>query len=439
MSDTVELRIFMLKDVLVVGGRAREHALQWKLSGDTEVGRVYCAPGNGGTQHNVPISETDIEGLARFAKENNLFTVVGPELPIAMGIANHFWAEGLGICAPTREAARLETSKAWCKEFLAGRGIPTPQFKVFDDPEMAKEHVRSVDYKVVVKADGLCEGKGVIVCDSAAEAEEAIERLMVRREFGDAGAKVVIEKRLYGEERSFMAISDGTRIEAFASSRDYKKLQDNDEGPNTGGMGAYSPAPAGPETERQMYDIAWKIVTGMRDEGFPFVGFIYVGFMIVGGKPQVLEINSRLGDPETETLVRRMDSPLFPYIEAAAHSSLDETVRRRGAIRWKNWSAVTVVLASKGYPDRDYARGEAVTFRPMDGMAYIFHAGTKKVGGGIVTDGGRNFAVTALGRDLEYAAYNAYEAVESIRYPSKILRRDIARNVTPAEALQSKA
>jgi phosphoribosylamine--glycine ligase len=410
-------------DVLIIGSGGREHAIGWKIKKDNDI-KTYFAPGNGGTDINIGIKADDLDNLAKFAKEHDLFTIVGPEEPLAKGIVDVFNKNDLAILGPTREASILEASKVWAKEFMKRYGINTADFRVFDDPDDAKDYVKDKD-EIVVKADGLAAGKGVIVCNSKDEAIDAIDRIMVKKEFGDAGNKIVIEEKLDGEEASFIALSDGKHFLPLVSSQDHKRVYDNDQGPNTGGMGAYSPMPLIDEDleDEIINNIIKKAIDGMNRENKPFKGFLYAGLMIKDDKPYVLEFNVRLGDPETQVILPRMESNLLEYSIYAYEGRLDELE----PIRWSSNSAVCVVLASKGYPNK-YEKGKIIYgLEEASKNALIFHAGTAKDDNNIVTNGGRVLGVTALGRNLRDAIDNAYAAVKLIRFEGMHYRTDIGK------------
>jgi len=414
-----------LVNVLVIGSGGREHAIGWKLGQSDNVNTVFYAPGNGGTLNNVPISADNLGELAKFASENNCFTVVGPEAPLAMGIVDMFNEMGLKIFGPTKESAQLESSKIWAKQFLKRNNIPTASFEVFDDAVKAKEYVNQIEYNVVVKADGLAAGKGVIVCDSKDEAEKSIDMMLVDKKFGDAGNNIIIEERIDGIEASYIALSDGKIAIPMATSQDHKRIFDNDKGPNTGGMGAYSPTPIidNDISQKIQEKIIDKTISSLRNEGITFKGFLYAGIMLKDGEPYVLEYNVRMGDPECQPILMRMDSDLFEYLVG----SVDGTLENMPLISWKNKSAVCIVLASKGYPE-SYPKGEEIfglgnTFDD----AYIFHAGTKELDKKTITNGGRVLGVTALGDTLEAAIKRAYDVTEKISWENKYLRTDIGK------------
>jgi len=414
-----------LVNVLVIGSGGREHAIGWKLGQSENVNTVFYAPGNGGTLNNVPISADNLAELAKFASENNCFTVVGPEAPLAMGIVDMFNEMGLKIFGPTKKAAQLESSKIWAKQFLKRNNIPTAAFEVFNDAVKAKEYVSQIEYNVVIKADGLASGKGVIVCDSKAEAEKSIDMMLVDKKFGDAGNNIIIEERIDGIEASYIALSDGKIAIPMATSQDHKRIFDNDKGPNTGGMGAYSPTPIIDKdlSQKIQEKIIDKTISSLRNEGITFKGFLYAGIMLKDGEPYVLEYNVRMGDPECQPILMRMDSDLFEYLVGSVEGTLENT----SLISWKNKSAVCIVLASKGYPE-SYPKGEEIfgLGNAFDD-AYIFHAGTKDLDKKIITNGGRVLGVTALGDTLEIAIKHAYDVTEKISWENKYLRTDIGK------------
>ena len=412
-------------NVLVIGSGGREHAIGWKLGQSDNVNTVFHAPGNGGTLNNVPISVDNLGELAKFASENNCFTVVGPEAPLAMGIVDMFNEMGLKIFGPTKKAAQLESSKIWAKQFLKRNNIPTAAFEVFDDAVKAKEYVNQIEHNVVIKADGLAAGKGVIVCDSKAEAEKSIDMMLVDKKFGDAGNNIIIEERIDGIEASYIALSDGKIAIPMATSQDHKRIFDNDKGPNTGGMGAYSPTPIIDKdlSQKIQEKIIDKTISSLRNEGITFKGFLYAGIMLKDGEPYVLEYNVRMGDPECQPILMRMDSDLFEYLVG----SVEGTLENKSLISWKNKSAVCIVLASKGYPE-SYPKGEEIfgLGNAFDD-ACIFHAGTKELDKKIITNGGRVLGVTALGDTLEAAIKHAYDVTEKISWENKYLRTDIGK------------
>jgi phosphoribosylamine---glycine ligase len=423
----------MRMKVLVIGKGGREHALVWKLAQSPRVDRVYCAPGNAGTALegvNVPIEGTDFDPLLRFVKKEGVgLTVVGPEEPLALGIVDAFQREGQRIFGPTREAARIEASKVFAKQLMRHADVPTSEFRVWDHPEPARHYIQTREYPVVVKADGLAAGKGVFVCSTTEEALAAIDRIMVREEFGRAaGRQVVIEKRLEGEELSIQALVSGRTIVPLAPTQDHKAAFDNDRGPNTGGMGAYCPAPlATPELLGEVdSSILVPTVHALKRGRRPFRGVLYAGLMVTNQGPRVLEFNCRFGDPETQPLLLRLKTDLLDLLEATVEDRLGEFAE--GKLGVDPRPAVCVVMASQGYPG-SYAKGRVIT--GLDEVAKlpdvkVFHAGTKLERGAVVTDGGRVLGVTALGETLAEAKQRAYEAVAHIHFQGAFYRRDIA-------------
>ena len=412
-------------NVLVIGSGGREHAIGWKLGQSDEVDTVFFAPGNGGTSNNVPISVDSLDDIVKFASEKDCFTVVGPEAPLAMGIVDIFNEKGLKIFGPTKDAAQLESSKIWAKKFMKRNNIPTAAFEVFNDATVAKEYVNETEHNVVVKADGLAAGKGVIVCNNKDEAKDAIDMMLVNKKFGDAGTNIIIEDRIDGVEASYIALSDGKKVIPMATSQDHKRVYDGDNGPNTGGMGAYSPTLAIDEVLSQKIQekIIDKTITSLRNEGITFKGFLYAGIMLKDGEPYVLEYNVRMGDPECQPILMRMNSDLFQYLKAC----VNDTLEKMPPISWKNKSAVCVVLASKGYPE-SYPKGDEISgLDLMYDDAYVFHAGTKKQNKKIITNGGRVLGVTALGDTLESAIKSAYSVAEKIFWENKYSRTDIGK------------
>jgi len=414
-----------LVNVLVVGSGGREHALSWKLSQSPNVDTVFTAPGNGGTKNNVSIDVEDLDALADFAQKNNCFTVVGPEAPLAAGIVDKFNQKNLKIFGPAKDAAQLESSKIWAKNFMKRNNIPTARFEIFDDAEKAQDYVKSLDYNVVVKADGLAAGKGVIVCNSNDEAISAIQTILTKKTFGDAGNRIIIEERIDGIEASYIALSDGNVAIPMASSQDHKRIFDDDKGPNTGGMGAYSPTPIIDETlaKKIQEKIIDKTIQSMKNEGITFKGFLYAGIMLKDNEPYVLEYNVRMGDPECQPITMRMDFDLYDYFIASADGELSSMPK----ISWKNQYSVCIVLASEGYPESYPKNEEIIGFDSIPDNAYVFHAGTKQDDGKILSNGGRVLGVTALGNTLESAITNAYAASEKISWPHKFCRKDIGK------------
>jgi phosphoribosylamine--glycine ligase len=414
-----------LDNVLVVGSGGREHALSWKLSQSSKIDKIFTAPGNGGTENNVPINVNNLNDLAKFAQENNCYTVVGPEAPLADGIVDKFNQMNLKIFGPSQKAAQLESSKIWAKNFMKRNDIPTAEFGIFDDPIKAEEYLNSVSHNVVVKADGLAAGKGVIVCNSKEETISAIDTILVKKTFGEAGNKIIIEERIDGIEASYIALSDGNIAIPMATSQDHKRIFDDDKGPNTGGMGAYSPTPIidesmGKKIQEKVID---KTIQSMKNEGIIFKGFLYAGIMIKDNEPYVLEYNVRMGDPECQPITMRMDFDLYDYLHASSEGRLSELP----PLSWKKQRAVCIVLASEGYPE-SYPKGEEISgLDSTDENSYVFHAGTKNQDGKTLTNGGRVLGVTALGDTLESAIANAYVSAEKISWPHKYCRKDIGK------------
>jgi len=414
--------------LLVIGGGGREHALAWKLAQSPRVQKVFVAPGNGGTAtengvENVAISA--LPDLIAFAKKEKIhLTVVGPEAPLAAGVVDAFRDAGLKIFGPTRAAAQLESSKDFAKSFMARHKIPTALHKTFTDAAEAKAFVTKRGAPIVVKADGLAAGKGVVVAATVTEAHAAIDQMMTQKSLGDAGARVVVEEFLQGEEASFIVMSDGTHVLPLATSQDHKRLRDGDQGPNTGGMGAYSPAPiVTPKVHaRAMREIIQPAVQGMAQDGIPYVGFLYAGLMIdKNGTPKTLEFNCRLGDPETQPIILRLKSDLLELIERALDGTLDQV-----EADWDRRAALGVVVAAHGYPEEP-RKGDAITGLPKpESDCHVFHAGTRLEGKNLVTNGGRVLCVTALGDSVKMARARAYEALDRIRFDGMQFRKDIA-------------
>ena len=414
--------------VLVVGGGGREHALVWKIAQSPRVTRIFCAPGNAGISQQatlVPIKAGDLDDLLQFAlKEKIDLTVVGPEDPLTRGIVNLFESKGLTIFGASGKAAEIEGSKAYAKEVMRKYGIPTASCGIFEDRDDAVSYIRKTGAPIVVKADGLAAGKGVIICKTVEEAVEALDQIMVQKAFGDAGKKVVIEECLVGEEASYIAFTDGTTILPMASSQDHKAVFDGDQGPNTGGMGAYSPAPVVTEEvhERILRQVLEPMIRGLREEGRPYKGALYAGLMIDRGQPKVLEFNARFGDPETQPLLMRMKGDIVPILEACIAGTLSDL-----RIEWDHRPAVCVVMASGGYPG-DYEKGKVIEgLGEVSKMkdTFVFHAGTSLKDGRIVTNGGRVLGVTGLGDGIPMAIENAYQAVRKIFWEDVHYRSDI--------------
>jgi phosphoribosylamine---glycine ligase len=416
--------------VLIVGGGGREHALAWKIAQSPQLGKLFCAPGNAGIAdiaECVPVDPADIQSLKNFALKNRVdLTVVGPEMPLSLGIVDTFEQEGLAIFGPSQKASQLEASKIFAKEIMQDYGIPTAAFAKFTNPSEAKAYIHSCNRPLVIKADGLAAGKGVFPARTAAEAAAAIDRIMLKHEFGDAGASVIVEDFLTGEEASFICFTDGTTIVPMPSSQDHKRVFDGDEGPNTGGMGAYSPAPViTPQLEEiVMSTIMSPLIKALRERGICFKGVLYAGLMIENNRPQVLEFNARFGDPETQPLIFKLTTDLIEIIQAIVKGNLPDV-----SIAWDARPSVCVVMAAGGYPG-NYSRG-----LPISGLAeaasvpeaFVFHAGTALKNGRVVSAGGRVLGVTARGNTVAEAITTAYTAVDKIHWDGVHFRRDIAQ------------
>jgi phosphoribosylamine---glycine ligase len=414
--------------VLLIGNGGREHALVWKLAQSPMISRLYCAPGNAGTARqatNVPIQADDLPSLLAFAREHAIdFTIVGPELPLALGIVDLFRHAGLAIFGPTQQAARLETSKAFAKTIMTKYDIPTAPYRIFSDPQEAERYIDQHELPLVVKANGLAAGKGVIVCKSREHAHRAIDQIMRAKMFGDAGAQVVIEEFLQGEEVSFFALTDGISLLPLPACQDHKAIYDADEGPNTGGMGAYSPVPGVDValSERIMEEIMRPVVRAMAAEGLLYQGVLYAGLMLVEHRPWVIEFNARFGDPEAQVLMMRLDSDLLPLLLATTEGTLE-----RQACRWLDDAAVCIVMSSRGYPDA-YERGKLIAGLGDAAGApgvEVFHAGTAYREGHLETSGGRVLGVTARAPDLRQAVDRAYQTVRRITWDGVHFRTDI--------------
>jgi phosphoribosylamine--glycine ligase len=425
-------------NILVIGGGGREHALAWKLARSPRVAKVFVAPGNAGTARepeltNVPCTAT--ADLVAFAQKQPIaLTVVGPEAPLAAGIVDAFRAAGLRIFGPTQAAAQLESSKDYAKAFMARHGVPSAQYRTFVDAAPARAYVSERGAPIVVKADGLAAGKGVVVAMTVEEAHAAIDAMLVDNSMGAAGARVVVEEFLAGEEASFIVMADGRHVLPLASSQDHKRLLDGDRGPNTGGMGAYSPAPVITPAmhARIMREVILPTVNGMAADGIPFTGFLYAGVMVdAAGNPKVLEFNCRMGDPETQPIMMRLKSDLVDLVEHAVNGTLD-----RADVEWDRRTALGVVLAAHGYPDNPRA-GDAI--EGLDRVTLdthpeckVFHAGTVQHGGKVVVAGGRVLCVTALGDSVKQAQAAAYAGVAEIRFAGMQYRGDIGfRAIAP--------
>ena len=417
--------------ILVIGGGGREHALAWKLSQSPRTTKVYVAPGNGGTAlspryENLPI--TDVVALREWAQTNKVaLTVVGPEAPLAAGVVDEFRAHGLRIFGPTRAAAQLESSKAFSKDFMKRHGIPTAAYDTFTDAAAAHAYVERLGAPIVIKADGLAAGKGVVVATSLQEAHDAVDFMLVDNKYGvahnEGGARVVIEEFLEGEEASFIVLCDGKNVVALATSQDHKRLKDGDQGPNTGGMGAYSPAPVvtADVHARAMREVILPTVRGMEKDGIPYTGFLYAGLMIdAQGHPKTLEFNCRMGDPETQPILMRLKSDLVEVLGAAVDGRLDQV-----DLQWDRRTALGVVMAAHGYPDSP-RKGDAIAGLPQDeDDAMVFHAGTQLEGGVLRTSGGRVLCVTVLADNVKQAQQRVYDMARGIYFDGAQYRRDI--------------
>ena len=419
--------------VLVIGGGGREHALVWKIKQSPRVKKIYCAPGNAGTgeiAENIAIAADDIKSLLEFALQKKIdLTVVGPEQPLVMGIVDQFEEKGLRIFGPTARAAELEGSKSFAKDIMAKYGLPTAEYKTFSSEGHAAEYIKLKNCPLVIKADGLAAGKGVLLCQTVDEALAAVDSIMCKKSFGTAGNEIVVEEFLQGQEVSVLAFSDGQTVLLMDSAQDHKAAYDGDKGPNTGGMGAYSPAPVFTEIMRQKVrdQIMLPMISAMQQENRPFKGLLYAGLMLTKTGSQILEFNVRFGDPETQPLLVRMDSDIIPIFEACIDGTLDQC-----PLQWKNESSVCVVMAAEGYPGA-YEKG-----KPISGLQYanslpgveVFHAGTKTKDGEVVTQGGRILGVTATGKNTDTAIAKAYEAVDKIKWQGIHYRKDIGHRAS---------
>ena len=414
--------------VLVVGAGGREHALSWAIARSPRCDKLFCAPGNAGIRdvaECVDIADTDIKGLVAFAKAEAIdLVVVGPEAPLVLGLVDALEEAGIKAFGPSAAAAELEGSKGYMKDALAKYGIPTADYDRFDECDAAKEYIMRKGAPIVVKTDGLAAGKGVILCNNVNEAYAAIDHMMTERAFGDAGEEVIIEEFLTGEEASFFALVDGTTAVPLASAQDHKAVHEGDTGPNTGGMGAYSPAPvidAAMETVI-METIIQPLIDGMAADGRPYKGVLFAGLMITGNKVKTLEFNVRFGDPECQVLMARLDSDILDALEASADGTLDKI-----KLKWRDESALVVVMAANGYPGK-YAKGSEIksldTASKMKDVV-IFHAGTKADGDAVVSNGGRVLGITAIGETVRDAQQNAYDAVDALDWDGGFCRRDI--------------
>ena len=416
--------------VLVVGGGGREHALVWKIAQSPKVSKVYCAPGNAGISEQatiLPIKANDLKGLLEFAlKEKVDLTVVGPEEPLTKGVVDLFESKGLSIFGSSQKAAEIEGSKAFAKEMMKKYHVPTASYEIFTNRNMAVEYIRKQGTPIVVKADGLAAGKGVIICKTVEEAIQSVDLIMVEKRFGEAGNRVVVEEYLVGEEASYIAFTDGKAILPLASSQDHKPIFDGDQGPNTGGMGAYSPAPVVTEevNEKIIEKILRPIIQGMGEEGRLYKGVLYAGLMIQNGQPKVLEFNARFGDPETQPVLMRMKGDIVPILEACIKGNLSQY-----EIEWDSRASVCVVMASKGYPG-DYEKGKTIGgLKEVSKMndVFVFHAGTGFKDNLVVTNGGRVLGVTGLGGNIPRAIERTYQAVKKISWEGVHYRTDIGK------------
>ena len=418
--------------ILVAGNGGREHALAWKLAQSPRVARVLVAPGNGGTAlaggkiGNVPVAADDIAMLVRLAKDENIeLVVVGPEAPLAAGAVDAFRASGIRCFGPSQAAAQLESSKAFAKAFMQRHGIPTARYAVFTDFNAAIDHVHTIDYPIVVKASGLAAGKGVLLPESLSETEAVLHQIMVEQAFGAAGDEVVIEERLAGQEASVLAFSDGRNLAMMPAAQDHKRIFDGDLGPNTGGMGAYAPAPVitAELLDEVRQTVMQPTLDGMRAEGTPYIGILYAGLMLTADGIKVLEFNCRFGDPETQVILPLLASDLLQVFDACLDGTLDQV-----DVRWHDGAAATVVAASEGYPGSYPKNREITGLADAEALrdVAVFHAGTKLADDGrVLTNGGRVLAVTATGDDLAGALVRAYNGVEQIRFQGMHYRRDI--------------
>ncbi len=417
--------------VLVLGGGGREHALCYLLSQSKALDSLYCLPGNGGIKKLAKlvegVSPNDFESLAKFCKQEKIdFVIPGPEEPLVKGVKDALEKEGIKVFGPTAFCAQLEGSKIFAKEIMKEAGIPTADFKVFESPSEAKDYIKKKGAPLVVKADGLCAGKGVFVCNTEEEALEAVKKLMEERIFGESGARIIIEEKLKGEEASYIVITDGVSFKALPTSQDHKRLLDGDKGPNTGGMGAYSPTPLITQELREKIEkkVIEPVLKVMRDKGHPYTGFLYAGLMIVEGEPYVLEFNCRLGDPEAQAILPRIKGDFLELVLKASEGRLSEV-----SIEETPEACVCVVMASRGYPGK-YEKGKLIKglseAESIPGVI-VFHAGTKEEGGKFYTNGGRVLGVTALAPTLPEAINKAYEAVEKIHFEGAHYRKDIGQ------------
>ncbi len=416
-------------NILVIGNGGREHALVWKLAQSPRVSKIYCAPGNAGIAQLaecVPVQVDDLPGLQAFAKSQSIdLTIVGPELPLSLGIADEFRKAKLRIFGPTRNAARIESSKSFAKELMVRESIPTAASRTFDSMDAAFMWLESCDMPVVVKADGLAQGKGVIICSTKVEAQAAVKSMLSDQRFGEAGARVVLEEFLEGEELTVMAFSDGRTVIPMIPAQDHKRIGEGDTGPNTGGMGAYAPAPlATPELQKRILEeVLYPAIRGLSRAGSPFYGVLYAGLMIKSGNPYALEFNARFGDPETQVVLPLLETDLLDIIEAVVEHRLDQI-----HVAWQDQAAVCVVLTSQGYPG-SYTKGLPVTGLPEKSMesTVVFHAGTMESGRVVLTNGGRVLGVTAIADTIRNAQQRAYDSLAPIKFEGCYFRTDVAQ------------
>jgi phosphoribosylamine--glycine ligase len=415
--------------VLVVGGGGREHAIVWKLSQSPRITKLYCAPGNGGIAslaQCIDIKATDIERIVAFAKEEQIdLTVVAPDDPLAMGLVDELQKNGMRAFGPNQKAAIIESSKVFSKELMKKYGIPTPEYQFFHKYEDAIAFLDKVSIPVVIKADGLALGKGVIIALSREEAEKALADMLIDNKFGEAGKRILIEEFITGPEVSILAFTDGKTVIPMVSSQDYKRAYDNDEGPNTGGMGAFSPSPYYTHEVAKYVEknIIVPTIRAMTEEGRPFQGVLYFGLMLTPSGPKVLEYNARFGDPETQVVLPRLKTDLLDILEAIIDKRLDEI-----EIHWDERTAVCVVVASEGYPG-SYNKGVPIKIKEENNHTLVFHAGTRKTEQGFVTNGGRVLGITVLGRDLKDSVKRVYESIENIYFEGMHYRKDIGKKV----------
>ena len=415
--------------VLVIGSGGREHALCWKIAQSQKVSKIYCAPGNGGTEsiaENIDIKADEIDKLLEFAIENEIdLTLVGPEDPLCFGIVDKFEENNLKIFGPNKKCAQLEGSKEFSKKFMEKYDIPTAKYKSYTDFEEAISDLGNFAYPLVIKADGLCAGKGVVICNSKTEAEDTIKDILIEKCFGDEGNKIIIEEFLDGIEASLLCFVSNGKIIPLESAKDYKKIYENDLGPNTGGVGCFSPSPLFTKelNNKIKKDVLEKIANGIKNEGLDFKGILFIGFMIVEGTPKVLEFNVRFGDPETEVVLPRLQSDIVDLFLKTIDGTLEES-----DLIWDERCCVTVVLTSRGYPG-SYEKGYEINIDGLDDSIILFHNGTKYKEGKLLTNGGRVLSVTSLGQTIDKARENVYKNIEKIRFDGVYYRKDIAEGI----------